>query len=291
VFPDFVQHTVGNASIWLDRKFAEPAFIERLADADQLFRDPTCQIIKDQKKIRVGRLHVAVAGVSRPVYLKRYNAFSLRYKITSPFILSGALRALRGAAILRQANIPTAVPVAAIEHRFSRVLNRSFFIAEEIAGGKTVDAYWLENLRVLPGREGFKRRRNFLIGLAGMFRALHARNIYHNDLKDANILAVANGSETSESLALLDLEGIRQCSSLSGKRRTKNLVQLHRTLGRHLRWTDKAVFLRSYLGAAFVDERQKRRLVENVLRESRRVDLLKSFAAVDNGVLEKPSRA
>ena len=166
MFPDFVQHRVGNASIWLDRKFADPVFIERLADADQLFRDPTCQIIKDQKKIKVGRLNVAVAGSSRSVYVKRYNAFSLRYKITSPFIRSGALRALRGAAILRQANIATAVPVAAVEHRFGGALSKSFFISEEIARGKTIDAYWREHLRVLPGREGFKRRRNFLITLA-----------------------------------------------------------------------------------------------------------------------------
>jgi serine/threonine protein kinase len=281
---------VGNASIWLDRQFADPVFIERLADADQWLRDPTCQIIKDQKKIKVGRLNVAVAGIVRSVYVKRYNAFSLRYKITSPFIRSGALRALRGAAILRQANIATAVPVAAVEHRFGGVLSKSFFISEEIARGKTIDAYWREHLRVLPGREGFKRRRNFLISLAWMFRTLHAQNIYHNDLKDANILAVANAFE-SESLALLDLEGIRECSLLSDKRRTKNLVQLHRTLGRNLRWTDKAVFLKSYLDVSFVDGRVKRRLVENVLRESRRVDLLKSFSAVDNDVFEKPSRA
>ena len=106
-------------------------FIERLAHADQLLRDPTCQIIKDQKKIKVGRLNVAVAGIVRSVYVKRYNAFSLRYKITSPFIRSGALRALRGAAILRQANIATAVPVAAVEHRFGGVLSKSFFISEE----------------------------------------------------------------------------------------------------------------------------------------------------------------
>jgi len=290
VFPDFVHHRVGNASIWLDRQFADPVFIERLADADQWLRDPTCQIIKDQKKIKVGRLNVAVAGIVRSVYVKRYNAFSLRYKITSPFIRSGALRALRGAAILRQANIATAVPVAVVEHRFGGVLSKSFFISEEIARGKTIDAYWREHLRVLPGREGFKRRRNFLISLAWMFRTLHAQNIYHNDLKDANILAVANAFE-SESLALLDLEGIRECSLLSDKRRTKNLVQLHRTLGRNLRWTDKAVFLKSYLDVSFVDGRVKRRLVENVLRESRRVDLLKSFSAADNDVLEKPSRA
>jgi serine/threonine protein kinase len=290
VFPDFVHHRVGNASIWLDRQFADPVFIERLADADQWLRDPTCQIIKDQKKIKVGRLNVAVAGIVRSVYVKRYNAFSLRYKITSPFIRSGALRALRGAAILRQANIATAVPVAAVEHRFGGVLSKSFFISEEIARGKTIDAYWREHLRVLPGREGFKRRRNFLISLAWMFRTLHAQNIYHNDLKDANILAVANAFE-SESLALLDLEGIRECSLLSDKRRTKNLVQLHRTLGRNLRWTDKAVFLKSYLDVSFVDGRVKRRLVENVLRESRRVDLLKSFSAADNDVFEKPSRA
>src|SRR5581483_7496261 len=139
---------VGGAMIRVHPAFADAAFVERLADADGFFRDPGCEIVKDQKKIKVGRLAVQVAGARRALYVKRYNAFSLRYKIGSPFALSGARRALRA----------TATPVAAVEHRSAGILQKSFFISEEIAGGATADRYWRETLRPIPGRAGFRRR-------------------------------------------------------------------------------------------------------------------------------------
>lgn len=287
MLPDFIQHTRGNASIWIDRKLADPAFVNRLADADQLFREPTCQIIKDQKKIKVGRLTVQIAGSPRAIYIKRYNAFSLRFKLASPFVHSGAFRALQGAAILHEAKVPTAVPVAAVENRVRRALTKSFFISEEIVSGKTVDAYWHDELKTLNGRQGFELRRRFLAGLAQLFYALHAQDIYHNDLKDANILAVAKGLEKSASFFLLDLEGVRQYSPLSERRRLKNLVQLHRTLGRYLRRTDKLIFLKGYLGPLFSQQRVRRRLIENVLRESKRLDGTKAVRMGGNVVSER----
>src|SRR5204863_3184173 len=88
-------------------------------------------------------------------------------------------------------------------------------------------------------------------GLAQIFHNLHSHGIYHNDLKDANILAV-DRSEGTVRFFLLDLEGVKRYAPLSEKRRVKNLVQLHRTLGRYLRQTDRLIFLKWYLCAAFV---------------------------------------
>ena len=258
----------------MNRDFAVPSFIERLSDVDQLLCEPNCRIIKDQRKIKVGRLTLKIAGARRAVYIKRYNAFALRYRIASPFMTSGAFRALQGAAILRDAKLSTAPPVAAVEHRAWRALTKSFFISEEITGGKTADAYWREILAVLPGRDGFARRRDYLAALAGLFQTLHARGIYHNDLKDANILAVAK--QPSVDFFLLDLEGVRRYPALSEKRRIKNLVQLHRTLGRYISRAGKLFFLRRYLGASFAEGAATRRLITIVLKESTRLDVLKS---------------
>ncbi len=277
MLPEFVQRRVGGAMIRVHPAFADAAFVERLADADGFFRDPGCEIVKDQKKIKVGRLAVQVAGARRALYVKRYNAFSLRYKIGSPFALSGARRALRGAAILGAAKIATATPVAAVEHRSAGILQKSFFISEEIAGGATADRYWRETLRPIPGRAGFRRRRGFLGALAGLFRALHEQNIYHDDLKDANILAV--GGAAVESFFLLDLEGVRRCARLSARRRIKNLVQLERTFGRGLGRSERLAFLKCYLGASFAERRFRRRTIAAVLAAAGRVDRAKARAA------------
>jgi tRNA A-37 threonylcarbamoyl transferase component Bud32 len=277
VYPEFVRHTRGSASIWVNRDLAASSFSERLTDVDQLLCEPTCQIIKDQRKIKVGRLTIDIAGTHRTIYIKRYNAFSLRYKLASPFIRSGAFRALHGAAILREIGISTAAPLAAVENRIRGALTKSFFISEEITGGKTADAYWRDELQNLHGRNGIERRNDFLASLARLFRALHAQQIYHNDLKDANILAVTGHAGKSVAFFLLDLEGVKRYAQLSEKRRVKNLVQLNRTLGRYIPATGKLAFVKNYLAASFAERKLRRRLVENVLRESNRLDAMKTW--------------
>ena len=67
-------------------------------------------------------------------------------------------------------------------------LEKSFFVSEGIAGGITVDEYWRKQLVSIPGREGYRHRRNFLSALARLLSRLHRRKIYHNDFKDANIV-------------------------------------------------------------------------------------------------------
>jgi len=269
---DFVFEKRGPSSIWIDPKYATPSNLDLLTDPDRLFGRPDCEIIKDQNKIKVGRLKLNLNQEIRALYLKRYNAFSCRYKLTSLFVESGAIRSLRGAAILRQANIARAHPLAAIETRCQGMLVNSFFLSEEISEGKTADAYWRDNLLTLTGHHSYRRRRSFLKDLAALFASLHAQRIYHNDLKDANILIVPNNLASAESFFLLDLEGVRRYSHLSQRRRIKNLVQLNRTLGKYLRRTEGLFFLKCYLGSEFPDRRHKSDWITKVIDQSRRLD-------------------
>ena len=156
------------------------------------------------------------------------------------------------------------------------MLRASFFVSEEIAGGKTADAYWVATLRAFTGCEGFKRRRAFLGGLAAMFRLLHAGGVYHNDLKEANIMCVEGGNDDAPKFYLLDLEGVRRYSRLSERRRVKNLMQIYRTLGMHLSRSQRLFFLKCYLGDSFADRELKRGLTRVVLRRARRVDSIKA---------------
>jgi tRNA A-37 threonylcarbamoyl transferase component Bud32 len=279
--PDFIRQKRGSATLWVGQKFTDPAFVDSLVEADNWFDDPKCQIIKDEKKTKVGRLAVLIRGQEHPVYVKRFNAFSLRYRIGSLFASSRAFKSLKGAAILRSAKIPTATPVAVVECRAWGALTKSFFISEAIPDGKTTDAYWSRQLRPLPGPGGIERRRGFLRALAKLFRSLHAQHVYHNDLKDANILAAEDGSTNSVSFFLLDFEGVKCYSRLSKRRRLKNLVQLNRTLGRHLRHPEKLYFLKAYLESAANDRVIKRRLISKVLRQTRRVEVIKARRAAE----------
>ena len=230
----------------LQGNLTSPSLIGLLADADRLFDRSDCVIVKDQSKVKIGRVRLQGRDSKIPVYIKRYNSFCWRYRIQSLFSRSGAARSLRGAAILREAEIPTAKPLAAIDVRHWGILQKSFYLSEEIIAAKTADAYWREHLKPAPDAAGFHQRRRFLTNLSRLFRRLHSERIYHNDLKDFNIL-VRKGIHGKEEFFVLDLEGVRRCAFLSKRRRVKNLVQLNRTLGRFLSRTEKLCFLKSYL--------------------------------------------
>ena len=265
--PDFVLLKRGGYSIWIHRGLEQTTIVDRLANPDRLFQEDGCVVLKDQKKIKVGRIVIDVFGQRRAVYIKRYNAFSARAKLMSMFNHSGAVRSLHGAAILNRAGIFSATPVAAVESRQCGMVMKSFYVSEEITDGMTVDRYWQSIVE--DSRRGFRRRR-FLESLALIFKTLHDRGAYHNDLKDANILVVPEKEKMS--FYLLDLEGVRLYSNLSHRRRVKNLVQLNRTLGRLTRRTDKLYFLKVYLGSVFRNRLEKLHWVTEVLEQSRRRD-------------------
>ena len=267
----------GPATVWVHRAYVDPAFVDLLARADDWFADPAFVLVKDTKKTKVGRLSVAIATAVRTVYVKRYNAFSLRYRIGSLFTRSAARRSLRGAEILAGAGVARAQPIASVEVRRRGMLERSFFISDEIPGARTSDSFWRSVLKPAEGPSGFHLRRSYLTGLASLFANLHAQRIYHDDLKDANIMAFA--ATGGVRFALLDLEGVRRCSQLSRHRRMKNLVQLYRTLGRHLSRSQKLFLLKSYLGAGFRDRAFRRRMIGDVVSLARRVDRRKSREA------------
>ncbi len=287
--PEFVVEKRGSWLMHVFGPLAQDLVPNIAADPDRFFDLPGCEVIKDQKKIKVGRVKIQIQGALRTVYLKRYNAFSWRYRFGSLFQASGALRSLKGAAILSESGICTARPLAAAESRSWGALNKSFFLSEEIENGKTADLYWQEKLLTLKGQEGALRRKRFLRELGELFGSLHQQSVYHNDLKDANILVRPDSNGRSEHFYLLDLEGIRRYQKLNRRRRVKNLVQLNRTLGKYLRATDKVRFLKGYLGPAFSNRADKRSWVASVLKESSRLDRLRNAQTSTASIEEKYS--
>ena len=284
-FPDIVCRKLGDSWIWVAQEYAAPSDVALLADADRLFEGPGCEIIKDQRKIKVARIRINLGGEARTLYLKRYNAFSWRVLWGSLFRDSGAVRALRGAAVLLEARILTAKPVAVVESRSWGMVTKSFFFTEEIPRGKTVDVFWRDELSALAGQSGFRRRRGFLRALASVFESLHGQDIYHGDLKDANILVVPSTDARADCFFLLDLEGLRKYRRLSDRRRIKNLVQLNRTFGRHVRRTEKLYFLARYMSSRFDDRRRKRLWSATILRRSLRLDREKLAAKKATAIL------
>jgi hypothetical protein len=267
----FRKHESG--SMWIALEFKGAPGIDALEDPDRLLDLPQCEIVKDQRKIKVGRVVVELAGRLREVYVKRYNPFSWRHRVGSLFVTSAAIRSFRGAKILTDAGFSTGEPVAAVECRRWGLLGKSFYLSQGISQGRTVDAYWRERLAPLEGLSGFRERRDFLRRLAELVRSLHDAGIYHNDLKDANIVISGDCALGGELFRLLDLEGVRRCRRLSERRKIKNLVQLHRTMGRVLSRSERLYGLRCYLGDRFLERRTRKRWMRKILTASAREEI------------------
>ena len=270
--PDHIHLRNGSSSLWISRSFDTQLALRLFADPDTLFSHPQCKLIKDQRKIRVGRVPLEMGDGLRRIFLKRYNAFSCRYRLVSLLVSSAAVRSWAGAGILMGANFRTGKPVAAVECRSWGMLTKSFYIAEEIPSGSTLDEHWRDELRDMKGAQGCRQRRVFLAALAALFRSLHETGIYHNDLKGANIFVCRDEDIREGSFCLLDLERIRRFRHLSERRRIKNLVQLNRTTGRTMTNATKIYFLKAYLGRVFSDANIRRKWIKKIIKLSERED-------------------
>ncbi|MGH7931284.1 MAG: lipopolysaccharide kinase InaA family protein [Candidatus Binatia bacterium] len=245
-------------------------FDEALVSQPDPFIQPQCRVIKSERKIKVGFIPMRIGGKTKTVYIKQHNALSIGHRLASLFLPSAAMRSLKGAVTLLQEGYATAKPVAAVEYRSRGVLIKSLYFSEEVPRAKTVDAFWHEDLSVLRGAGGYRKRRAFLRALAHLLSSLHRKRIYHNDFKASNIL-IRNGKRPMEGLfSVIDLQGLRQCFYVSDRRRIKNLAQLDRTLGCLLSRTEKLFFLKAYGGSALFRQKKKRGLINVILEETRR---------------------
>jgi tRNA A-37 threonylcarbamoyl transferase component Bud32 len=228
----------GRLRVWLAPDVDPHAAIGPDVDPDRLLTDPDCRVIKLQRKVMVGRV-VTGAG---SLYVKRYNVHAWRVALGSLGRASPALRAFVAARRLSSLGFGVPAVVAAVEERHLGMLRRSFFVTREVADSLTADRYW-SALGAAPAAE----RRSFARRLGDLFRRLHAAGVYHNDLKDVNLL-VRRGAGGPE-FVLLDLERVHVGTATGRRRRIKNVVQLDRTLGREASRTMRMRFLHAYLGS------------------------------------------
>jgi serine/threonine protein kinase len=235
-----------------------------------LFDQPGCRIIKNEKKIKVGFMQMRIGEDIKTVYIKQHNALSLGHRVACLFLPSAARRALSGAVSLLGIGCATAQPVAALEYRKWGVLIKSLYVAEALAGAETVDSFWQEHLGRLRGVEGYRKRRAFLRELAKLFSLLHAKGIYHNDLKADNILIRASEALPQDVFHVIDLQGLRRCFYVSMRRRVKNVAQLNRSFGPLLSNTQKLYFLTVYTHFSGSHETKHRGVIMRILLETQR---------------------
>jgi hypothetical protein len=250
---------MGTLRAWLAPGVDPVSAIAPDGDPDRLLTRPDCQVIKLQRKVMVGRVVTSIG----PVFVKRYPVHAWRVALASLGRPSPARRAFAAAGVLAARGFGTPRPVAAVEERRGGLLRRSFFLTHEVGGAMTADRFW----KASAGRPAVRRR--FARALGELFRRLHEAGVYHNDLKDVNLLV--RPGDAGPLFVLLDLERVRIGGRLGHRRRTKNLVQLERTLGRRASAAARWRVLCAYLGEG-ASRAERRAWASRIMREAARKD-------------------
>jgi tRNA A-37 threonylcarbamoyl transferase component Bud32 len=110
-------------------------------------------------------------------------------------------------------------------------------------------------------------KKKFLRCLAHTIAGLHARGVYHGDLKSTNILARENDS--SWDFLFVDLDRVSFSRPLTFERRANNLAQINASVADVISLLDRLRFFRIYsrLAACYTD---RARYYRRILAISRR---------------------
>jgi hypothetical protein len=210
----------------------------QLLAVDEVLRGPDVHLLKDDARTTVAVL--AVGGTE--LVLKRFREGSLVRVLEVLALGSGAARVWQGATRMRAAGFPVPEIIAVLERPRLGVPTRSCAVARRVPG-MPLDELW----RVRHGAA----RRALAVAFADYLRRLHQAGLYPQDLRGANVLV---SSETPAAFVLVDLDRVRRYRRVSWRRRRKNLVQVHRSVGRNAARSYGLRFLRRYLGNASHDE-------------------------------------
>jgi hypothetical protein len=225
-----------------------------LRAVDAVLAAPDTRRLKRSDRVTVA----VVAAAAGPLVLKRFRDDTLVRLLEVLALGSSAQRVWRAAALMRAGGFAVPEPIAALERRRLGVAVRSCAVSRWIDGAP-LDELW-------RARAGAARR-SLTVGFADYLRRLHAAGLYPQDLRAANVLVAG---ENPPVFVLVDLDRVRRYRRLSWRRRRKNVVQVHRSVGRGAPRRESLRFLQRYLGNP--PPAELRRVADEIAAMGRRKD-------------------
>jgi len=135
---------------WIRKDLQRDLFTDFIRDPKSFLEDPLSQILKKGQKGQViRRILKTDHGKAHNVIIKRFRHPSLFRRLAFFLFPSPASRCLKGASVLGSNGIPTAVPLAVLEHRNWKDLGISYYVAEEIADSQSLSVFWGDVLPTL----------------------------------------------------------------------------------------------------------------------------------------------
>ena len=155
------------------------------------------------------------------------------YRPARPFTKAYALRSWRGLLSLKFNGFNTAELVAALTYP-----DRSSLLVTGFIRHRSLDRFLFHDFAALPLAQRYRLSSAF----GALIGRLHARGLYHADLKACNVMI----DPTNAAYYFIDTDRVECHEKLSRSRRIKNLVQINNSIPRAVATTLRWRFIKSY---------------------------------------------
>lgn len=226
-------------------------------------------IIPSSKFARVYKFVVRFDDGDRGVYFKRYLSRSVGDFIKHLVRPGRARRALKAAGMLAENGFEVPVVIAIGEFRSGFFNKEDFLVTLEVRNAKQIYQIVPESLGSSTD-EQLRGKRELIRKFGRTIGRMHARGIFHGDLRLGNVLAKRENDNWR--FFFLDNERTRKFRRLPARLRLKNLVQLNLTSPNLLTNTDRMRFFKEYWAQSGngKSKKQKIALIKKIVRRTNR---------------------
>ena len=255
-----------NRTIYINKNFSKGIFEQRLlAGETELQKHYATEAIPSSEFTRVYKFTVVFDGVSRELYYKKYLHRSVWDIIKHLVRDSRAKRAFTASLMLAENgfNVPTIIAMG--ECRFSFFNTRNIFVTSQVEDAKDIYHFFAET----PGnstKEQLRYKRELIRALGRTIGRMHAKAIFHGDLRLGNVLARQENNRWC--FYFLDNERTKKFRRLPFQLQLKNLVQVNMIPRHMITNTDRMRFFKEYWAENRSIKKQKTALIKKVLRKT-----------------------
>ncbi len=253
----------GNCTLYIHRNFRNDTLEQALLDGEKKLSERyRLTAVRSSKFARVYKLTVRFNDVDKGVYFKQYLCRSV-WDIIKHFVRANrAERAFKAAEMLSENGFDAPAIIAMGKFRYDLYHTTNFLVTLEIEDAKQIHQFISDSKLETRGRRELIRAFGRTVG------QMHAKGIFHGDLRLGNILAKQEKDRWR--FFFLDNERTRKFRRLPGRLRLKNLVQANMPPPAYMSNTDRMRFFKEYWAQNEKTETSKATLIKKVLKKTRR---------------------
>ncbi len=234
-----------NCTLFVNKNFRNDNFEQALLAGEKTLQERyQLTPVFSSDTSRVHKFTVRFADVERGVYIKQYLCRSALDFIKHLVRASRARRAFKATLMLEKNGFEAPVVVAMGECKSDFFNRRNFLVTLEAENTKPIYQFIPEGQKNRT-KEQLRDKRKLIRAFGRTVGRMHARGIFHGDLKVVNVLA--KQEKSGWRFFFIDNERTKKFYILPSWLRLKNLVQVNipprETIGR----TDQMRFFKAYM--------------------------------------------